>query len=254
MPGAIDHLVIAVADPDAAARELEAKLGIAATGGGDHRGVGTYNRLAFLGDAYLELIGVRDEAAATRWPVGAATLRALRAGGGLATYAVLDDQLDVTVARLRGAGSTIGQVTPGSRTRPDGEKVEWWTATVDELGPERPPFLIQHAYAGAEWGDEALERRRRFVHPVGTPVVLAGLDIPTGDPASLAETYARDLGLSFASGPDPATLEIGPHEVRLLPHGTVPVVHLVGGAVAVSAELIRVRFELTPPPGSAPTS
>ena len=77
MPSAIDHLVIAVADPDAAARELEAELGIAATGGGEHPGVGTYNRLVFLGDAYLELIGVGDEAAATRWPVGAAALRAL---------------------------------------------------------------------------------------------------------------------------------------------------------------------------------
>jgi hypothetical protein len=254
MPSAIDHLVIAVADVDAAARELEAEMGIAATGGGEHPGVGTYNRLVFVGDAYLELIGVRDEAAATRWPVGAATVTALRGGGGLATYALRDDQLEATVSRLRGAGSTIGLVTPGSRTRPDGEKVEWWTATVDELGPERPPFLIQHAYRGAEWGDEAMQRRRTFVHPVGTPVVLAGLDIPTGDPAALAETYARDLGMSFASGSDLATLGIGPHEVRLLPQRMVPVVHLVGGASAVSAELVQVRFEVTPPPGRASTS
>ena len=72
MASAIDHLVIAVPDPDAAARKLEAELGLAATGGGEHPGVGTYNRLVFLGDAYLELIGIADEAAATRWPVGAA--------------------------------------------------------------------------------------------------------------------------------------------------------------------------------------
>ena len=74
MPGAIDHLVIAVPDPDAAAAVLEADLGIAFTGGGEHPGVGTYNRIAFLGDAFIELIGVRDAAAATRWPVGSATL------------------------------------------------------------------------------------------------------------------------------------------------------------------------------------
>lgn len=254
MPSAIDHLVIAVPDPDVAARRLEAELGIAATGGGEHSGVGTYNRLAFVGDAYLELIGVRDEAAATRWPVGAATLSALRAGGGLATYAVLDAQLEVTVSRLRGAGSAIGPVTPGSRTRPDGEKVEWWTAAFDQLGPDRPPFLIRHAYTGAEWGDEAMERRRTFVHPLGTPVALTGLDLATGDPGALAWTYVRELGMHFEQGPDVASLSLGPHEVRLLPHGMVPVVHLVGGAAAVAAELIGVRFEITAQAGAAPTS
>ena len=56
----IDHLVIAVPDPDAAAADLEAALGLAATGGGRHERAGTFNRLIFLGDAYLELIGVWD--------------------------------------------------------------------------------------------------------------------------------------------------------------------------------------------------
>ena len=222
MPSAIDHLVIAVADPDAAAQELEAELGLAATGGGEHPGVGTYNRLVFLGDAYLELIGIADEAAATRWPVGAAALRALTDGGGFATFALVDDELETTAARLRGSGSAIGPVTPGSRTRPDGEKVEWWTATFAELGPDRPPFLIRHAYTGAEWGDEALERRRAFVHPIGTPVALAGLGLATGDAAGLAQTYERELGMSFVAGPDGVTLGIGPHRVRLLPRRGAP--------------------------------
>jgi glyoxalase-like protein len=244
MPSAIDHLVIAVADPDGAARELEAELGIAATGGGEHPGVGTYNRLVFVGDAYLELIGVRNEAAATRWPVGAATLRALRAGGGLATYTLREDQLEATVSRLRATGSTIGLVTPGSRTRPDGEQVEWWTATFDELGPDRPPFLIQHAYTGAEWGDEAMERRRTFVHPVGTPVVLAGLDIAIVDPSSLAEAYARELGLHIAPDTDGACLDIGAHRVRLVAaERASAVVHLRGG-IAASVGLFGMRFEL----------
>jgi len=248
MPSAIDHLVIAVEDPNAAARELEALLGIAATGGGDHPGVGTYNRLAFVGDAYLELIGVRDEAAATRWPVGAATLRALRAGGGLATYALLDDQLEVTVSRLRGAGSAIARVKPGSRMRPDGEKVEWWTATFDELGLDRPPFLIRHAYTGAEWGEEAMERRRRFVHPLGTPVGLAGLDIAIDEQPSLADAYASELGLRFAPDPGGGSLDIGAHRVRLLAADRASaVIHLRGGAGA-SVDLFGVRFELNGQP------
>src|SRR5262245_64326275 len=105
MPSAIDHLVIAVHDPEAAASELEAALGIAVTGGGEHPGVGTHNRLAFVGDAFIELIGVRDAAAATHWPVGLATLRALASGGGFATCALVDEELDATVTRLHAGGS-----------------------------------------------------------------------------------------------------------------------------------------------------
>ena len=56
----IDHLVIAVPDPDASAAVLAAALGVAVTGGGRHELGGTHNRLAFLGDTYLELIGVFD--------------------------------------------------------------------------------------------------------------------------------------------------------------------------------------------------
>ena len=81
----IDHLVIAVADPEAAAAELEAELGLAATGGGRHA-AGTHNRLVFLGDAYLELIGVWDRALALGHPIGAAVVRALDAGSARARH------------------------------------------------------------------------------------------------------------------------------------------------------------------------
>src|SRR5664279_3423043 len=80
-PG-IDHLVIAVADPDAAAAEVHDVLGLAPGGGGRHDRLGTFNRLVWLGDTYLELIGVVDPAlAATSW-IGAPTLRSLAAGTG----------------------------------------------------------------------------------------------------------------------------------------------------------------------------
>ena len=53
MASGIDHLVIAVPDPDAAAAELTDALGIVFIGGGQHPGLGTFNRIAFLGEAYL---------------------------------------------------------------------------------------------------------------------------------------------------------------------------------------------------------
>ena len=47
----IDHLVIAVADPDYAATQLELEVGLKATGGGRHKTLGTFNRLVWLGDS-----------------------------------------------------------------------------------------------------------------------------------------------------------------------------------------------------------
>ena len=76
----IDHLVIAVADPDEAASTLESSLGLEPGGGGRHEALGTFNRLVWLGDTYLELIGVFDaKLAAASW-IGAPASRAIAAG------------------------------------------------------------------------------------------------------------------------------------------------------------------------------
>src|SRR6266542_4335785 len=106
----IDHLVIAVPDPEAAAKELERRVGLLATGGGRHDGMGTFNRIAFLADAsYIELIGVEDRDAALRWPVGAAVVRTLdERGAGLACYALRVDTLEAMVAELGANGASIG--------------------------------------------------------------------------------------------------------------------------------------------------
>lgn len=251
LPTAVDHLVIAVPDPDTAAAELAERVGLATGGGGTHPGAGTFNRVAFLADgSYLELIGVADREAASGVPVGRAVLTALEQGGGLATYALLDDAVDTTVAALQANGSSIGPVTRGSRQRPDGDLVEWWTAMPPELGPQRPPFLARHRYAGAEWGREAMEARRTFVHPIGSPVVLHRLDIATPDPPGLAADYFTMLGLEFWSVADLAVCTIGPHTLRLVPTREMPVpaVAVVGAAVSEpsSVEAFGMRFDIEP--------
>ena len=166
----IDHLVIAARDPDAAASAIERDLGIAFTGGGRHDAWGTFNRLAFLGDTYLELIGVFDRAlvASSGSAVGRATLAVLDAGReGMATFAVATDDIGGDVARLRAAGSAIAPPVDGSRVRPDGEVVRWRTAAAWPLGPCEPPFLIEHESTGAEWGEAARAGRQAFEHPGG---------------------------------------------------------------------------------------
>src|SRR5262245_44138496 len=90
----IDHLVVAVEDPDAAVAALSTGLGLEADVGGRHEALGTFNRLVWLGDSYLELIGVfdRDRAAAS-W-IGRPTLAGLEAGGRLVTWAVAVDDVE----------------------------------------------------------------------------------------------------------------------------------------------------------------
>lgn len=198
----IDHLVIAVRSVEEAATELGGVLGLAFTGGGRHEGMGTYNRLAFLGDTYLELIGVFDRslvAANPGFAVGTATVERLDSlGEGLVTYALASSSIADDVARLQAEGSDVSAPVEGARTRPDGEVVRWWTAFPPALGPDRPPFLIEHELRGAEWGDEARAARAAFRHPVGGAVRLAALELPVAEPASVAERYGRDVGIAFS--------------------------------------------------------
>jgi hypothetical protein len=221
MPSGIDHVVIAVADPDAAAAELSEAVGVAFTAGGRHEGLGTFNRIAFLGDAYLELIGVADAAEAQGWAIGRASVKALERGGGFATWALLDDAIQMTVPRLQAGGSSIGPVLRGSRLRSDREVVEWWTASPEPLGPELPPLLIKHLVAGAEWGADALAARRAFVHPIGFPLRLDGIDLAVDDPFGLAAACAMEVGLEFRWDGVVAVATAGRHTIRLT--------HLTGG-------------------------
>jgi len=86
--------LVGAVDPDDAAAQLEAELGLVATGGGRHDVLGTFNRLVWLCDAYLELISVFNRAIAERSWLGPPVLRTLDGGGGLATWAIATDALE----------------------------------------------------------------------------------------------------------------------------------------------------------------
>ena len=244
----IDHLVVAVRSVEAAADVLERDLGLAVTGGGRHDAMGTHNRLAFLGDTYLELIGVFDTALVRSSPsfavAGAALAQLEVRGEGLATYALATDDLAGEVARLRAAGSPIGEPVLGSRVRPDGEVVRWVCA-FPELGPERPPFLIEHDPAGAEWGEEARATRAVFRHPGGGKVRLTALDLPVADAPTVAREYGAVLGIAFADGWRAA---IGAQSVQLLDGVRTPVVVLTAEPGTAPLDLVRfgVRWRRVP--------
>jgi hypothetical protein len=247
----IDHLVIATEDPDAAAVDLEETVGLRCTGGGRHEGLGTRNRIAWLADgSYLELIGIDDADRARTSPVGRASLHTLETHGpGLATYALRVDDLPSSVAGLQAAGSSFGPPQHGSRLRDDGEVVEWRVAFPDgELGAAATPFLIEHVYSGAEWGPSAMEERARFAHPIGSPVLLARLDLAVADPPSQAADLHAELELDFWAVADLAVADVGPHVLRLVPSRemAVPAVVTLGAAADAprTAELFGLRFDV----------
>ncbi len=213
----LDHLVVAVEDPEAAAAELERVVGLACTGGGRHPLWGTHNRLAWLGDTYVELIGLFDRSLAPNGAVSRAVLEAIDAGHvGLVSYAVATDSMDVDLGRLQAAGSALGDVETRSRTRPDGEVVHWRAAFPPSLGPAEPPFIIEHELVGVEWGEHARAARASFAHPIGGPARVTALELPVPDIEAATDAYARMVGIQFSDiDPRGARAVIGSQVVRL---------------------------------------
>jgi hypothetical protein len=194
---ALDHLVYAVSHLEAGVADLERRLGVRASPGGSHRGLGTCNALLALGpDCYLEIIGPDPEqpAPAVPRPFGIDRLRF----GRLVTWAVRAGDLDRRVERARRAGFDPGDVRAMSRDRPDGVRLDWrLTRRAEPAEDGLVPFLI-------DWGateSPAVSAPRgcrlialRAVHP-RVPVVSSAL-------------YALDVEIALDPGPEPALVAI----------------------------------------------
>jgi hypothetical protein len=247
----IDHVILAVADPDAAAAELERVLGLAATAGGRHDVHGTHNRLIFLGDTYIELMGVFDFALAESSWWGAHVVRLLSAEP--AAYAGLPlatADLEADVERLCGLGSAISEPAAGERLRPDGDAVRWRTARLPEADPDLGlTFLIEHDTDAAEWRPDDRAARAAFVHPLGTPARLLRVELPVGDMRAATTRLLRQLGVLFRpalAGRGARDAAIGAHTLRLSAVAARPVITLRAGTVARRVELLGCDWELVP--------
>lgn len=160
----IDHVLLAVTDLDVSARDLEERYGVASYVGGQHPW-GTANRIAPLGDAYLELVAVVDAEKAAASPFGRWVASA--APGRPMGWAVRTPALDATAARN---GLMIAS---GGRTTPNGSELRWRMAGIDQAAAEASlPFFIEWS-SGTE-----LPGRVPIVHPGGAVrlarVVLQG--------------------------------------------------------------------------------
>src|SRR3978361_993180 len=123
----LDHIVIAVADLDAAFADYS-KLGFTVVRGGEHANGITHNVLVTLEDgAYLELIAWNRPDPDNRW-----SEVFQRAGEGFVDYALLPGDIGAVVAAAQKRGLAIAAPMPGGPNRPDGERLEW------ETGPPPP--------------------------------------------------------------------------------------------------------------------
>jgi len=134
----LDHVLIAVTDLEAAARDFESRHGLASVDGGRHRDFGTANRIIPLGSTYLELVAVVDPAAAAASSFGWWVDRGATDEGRLIGWAVRTSALDEVAGRLE------LPIRSGSRVTPSGTELRWRSAGIDEAIAEPClPFFIE---------------------------------------------------------------------------------------------------------------
>src|SRR5215510_5239928 len=162
----LDHLVYATPDLETTCRDLEIRLGVRASAGGQHPGRGTRNALISIGPrAYLEIIGPDSLQPETR-PVwfGIDQLTAPK----LVTWAVRIGRLEAFVKEIS-PNAKVGIVRSGSRKTPEGATLSW-QLTEPQLvqGVGLVPFLIEWN-SGRHPADSAVTGPRliqlRIEHP-----------------------------------------------------------------------------------------
>jgi Glyoxalase-like domain len=157
----IDHAVLAVADLDEAGDRLFERTGLEFLRGGVHPTWGTANRIAPLGEDYVELISVTDPAVGGTNVLGRTLLDLTRDGHDRwFSICLRDDAIEVTAARL---GLTV---EAGSRMRPDGVELRWRGAGIED--PKRAswlPFFIAWDVPADQHPGRAPAHHR--IHPAG---------------------------------------------------------------------------------------
>ena len=182
----LDHVLIAVADLESGARDFEKRYGLGSVPGGRHAGWGTANRIVPLGETYLELIAVVDEAEAAQSEFGNWVGHA-NPGQPLG-WAVRTDGLDEVAGRL---GLTV---SANSRATDDGRVLRWRLAGVERAAAEPAiPILV-------EWGEGTPHPGRIPVSHRAGPMAITELHLD-GDADRVATWLGtHELPISVGSG------------------------------------------------------
>ena len=199
----IDHLVYATPDLQRGIDAIEKQLGVKATAGGQHPGLGTRNALVALGPtSYLEIIGPDPDQPTPAGPrrFGIDDLKAPR----IVRWVVKSSELAAVSETAAKAGITLGAVASGSRKRPDGVVLSWrYTDPATVVADGLVPFFIDwgtspHPALTAARGAELVQLRaehpaaarvQRMLDQLGlelrvtqasAPAIIATIDTPRG--------------------------------------------------------------------------
>jgi Glyoxalase-like domain len=199
----VDHLVYATPDLDLGISTIDKLLGVRATAGGQHPGLGTRNALLALGPtSYLEIIGPDPEQPKPTGPrrFGLDDLKAPR----LLTWVAKGTALDALVAKANAGGIALGAVLPGSRKRPDGVVLSWrYTDPNTVLADRLVPYFIDwgtspHPSATSARGAMLVQLRAEHPDPDRAQKLLdaLGLDlrVSKGSAAALIATIEGPRG------------------------------------------------------------
>jgi hypothetical protein len=200
----VDHLVYATPDLATTVDELEQRLGVRASPGGQHAVWGTCNAIISLGDrVYLELLGPDPNAPppALGRPLGVSLLMT----PVLLTWAAAATNLEALVASAATRGEELGEVMTRTRERPDGSLISW---TMTDLAMPRAdgivPFFIDwgeapHPAASAVCGGALVGLRAEHPNPARVVRQLQALgldlDVRPADPPALIASLDTPLGL-----------------------------------------------------------
>lgn len=138
-----DHIIISVADLDAAIRNFTA-LGFTVVRGGRHASGTTHNALIVLEDGtYIELIALTGDAPQND---AADYSFLLRDGEGFVGYCLQTQDLLAEAAEMQARGVAHNPVSTGGRQRTDGVALRWRTVTLPNT---MSPFFIEDVSARA---------------------------------------------------------------------------------------------------------
>jgi hypothetical protein len=188
----LDHLVYATPDLQRGIDAIEQRLGVKATPGGQHPGLGTRNALVALGPtSYLEIIGPDTDQPKPAGPrrFGIDDLTAPR----IVRWVVKSSDLEAVSAKAVKAKVTLGAIAPGGRRRPDGVVLSWrYTDPNTVVADGLIPFFI-------DWGTSphpALTAAR------GATLVQLRAEHPNAENVQkMIDALGLDLRVSRASSP-----------------------------------------------------
>ena len=205
----VDHLVYATPDLESGIRTIEQLIGVRATPGGQHPGLGTRNALVSLGpSAYLEIIGPDPDQSAPKGPrrFGIDRLKGPTLVGWVAKGVELERFVEVAHER----GVMLGAVMPGSRKRPDGVELTWrYTDPAVAIDHRIIPYFIDwgsspHPALSAAPGGKLIALRAEHPEPerVRDRLKQLGLDLPVapGPKAALVATLEGPRGRAVLRG------------------------------------------------------